>query len=215
MKKMFLLLLAFASMSFCATKAQILTVINETGGRLGFIALNKPFTRSDASKLTLYWISAGEKQTIFTDARLLGWHRPGFASGYTVIQKSDDTIAFVEHNNTIKSIHGSLVNHKLQNSFDEAYTFQTKNPHHKEQDCTECAENCYRRDNTVAYCVCLNWCWDHTLDRAWYLFPGDVINVLVARGTKIGVYENDNVGRFSCRDGECETISRTTIKRYY
>lgn len=213
MKKIFLLLAAFASVASFTAQAQRITVINKTKNRLGFIALNKPFTRSDASTASLIWLSSGQEKTITTNGRLLGWHCPGFAAGYTVIRRDDDTIAFVTHNGSIKSIHGTPINFSLENPYDEAYTFQTKNPYHGQEDCTKCAERCYDRDDTVAYCACLNWCWDKTLDRAWYLYPDDVVDIKIARGTKIGVYED--VDDYSCHDGECEKIIKVTTTRYY
>lgn len=198
-------------------QAAPLTVINKTKGDIGFIALDKPFNRSDANRLSLRWLGRNQQTTFHTRERLLGWHRAGFNAGFTVIEEHDRIIAFVEHGGAIKTLHGAQRVIELSNPKYEPLTFETKNPQHGAQDCRDCAQDCYDVDRTVAYCDCLDWCWDRTKDMSWYLHPGDRINVDVGAGTKIGVYqEAADDEDYLCEDGLCDTIvMKKTIRRYY
>jgi hypothetical protein len=198
--------------------ARLVTFVNKTDDKLGFITLNRPFTRADIPDVSLIYLRPNQEITLTPQGRIIGWYQRGMPARFTVLDQDDTIVAFIEHGGEIKSLHGQPKTIKLTNSKPYSLIAETKNPHQGEQDCAECAQNCYHRDGTTKWCACLNWCWDHTRDMSWYLHSGAHTQVTVGSGTKIGLFEAEEVGNnFDCQDGYCDRVTtiRTITKTRY
>jgi hypothetical protein len=180
-----------------------ITVINKTGENISIFSLNKPLYPEDVVENWLDRLTPGQRINHLLRGPILGWWQRGKGVNFTVVDRYDSTIVFIKNNGGIKTLHGALKAFDVSNTRSNDIILYTKNPNAGDEDCAYCADECYEDGGNLNYCDCLESCWDHTRDLSWRIEPGQTRTLRAAKGTRVGVVEDESYDAYGCDDEEC------------